>query len=232
MNKKLSFICFLKTVALFVVVLLGTKSESISGIGLGTQIGEWWDTHGANEDKKAFTVNKLNRSFLMIIENKEKAPYIKEAYFLDGECVQIRLVLKDETLSWESFWGAKGLEFMWGANFPDEKIEEIENEKTFVAFWGENGGKMCYGKGENKGVLSFENAKMRFVSDKYLRTLVKSENLKTTSSTDDSLKMTGMKVGNRVKPVFSSEGLLKGYMSDKGVFFDKNMQYEGWMNNK
>jgi len=225
-------ICLFKAAALFLVVLCGTRSESLAGIGLGTQIGEWWDAHGTNENKKAFTVNKLNRSFLMITETKEKDPYIKEAYFLDGECVQIRLILKDETLSWESFWGEKGLKLMWGTNFSDEKIEETENEKTFVAYWGENGGKMCYGRGENKGVLSFENAKMRFVSDKYLRTLVKSENSKTAAKTDDSLKMTGMKVGGRIKPVFNSDGVVKGYMSDKGVFFNQNMQYEGWMNNK
>lgn len=213
-------------------LFFGFISNSFGGLGLGTQIEDWWDTKTPDKNKKAYNVKKLNRTFLMVSKADENSPWRQEAFFLDGECVQMRLILNSENKGWESL-GDEALKLIWGVNFRDEKIEDIQREDTFVAYWGENGGLMSYGKSEkNKGVLNLENAKMRFVSDKYIRSLLKNETSNTASKKEDGLKMTGVKVGGRMKPIFSTDGGLKGYMSDRGLFFNQNMEYEGWMNNR
>lgn len=216
-------------IIVFLSVFGGAFTKAVAGGGLGSPIAEWADPK--DKTRESFKINKYNRTFIMIADTDKKSGIKTESYFLDGECVQIRLISNSDKFGWESL-GDEALKNMWGATFNEEKVEEIQKDEKFVAFWGENGGLMSFGRGQNKGVLNLENAKMRFVSDKYLRSLLKTESANSSSKTDSGLKMTGVKVGGRMKPVFSVDGGLKGYMSDKGLFFNQNMEYEGWVNNR
>ena len=215
---------------LLVVFLFGFNLKSFAQFGLGTRV-EDWGLDRKEPAKEVLKVNKYDRPFLQVKFYEDGKSWRSEAFFLNGECVQIRLILLSEGGSWEAL-KEEALKAIWELNFFDEKIEQVQKEKGFVAYWGENGGLMSFGRGKNKGVLNLENAKMRFVSDKYLRSQIKAETPETASKLDEGLKMTGMKIGGRMKPVYGVNGGFKGYMSDKGLFFNENMEYEGWVNSR
>jgi hypothetical protein len=208
----------LKQVFLFLTVFISSS--------LYAQLGQKIEAFSADYfDKPVIKENLYGRDFLKLTKTKNDTDIKSEYLFLNDELVQVKIVADNDKVSWRGL-GEEFRKMQWDINFSDEKIEEVEKSESFTAYFGENGGLLVVGKGKNKGVMFFGSAKMRFVTDRWLKTQVSQENQKSDSG---AFKLTNIKAGGRLKPVYNTDGTFKGYMSDKGLFFNQNMNYEGWI---
>jgi len=195
-------------------------------INCNAQIGRKLETFSEGDfDKQVYKVQQYGREFMKFTKVQKDGNSKNEYLFLNYELVQVKMFAADNKGSFEKL-GDEFRELVWKMNFDDEKINDVEKTDSLTAYFGENGGLLVIGKGENKGTMLVQSAKMRFVTDKWIRSQVVSQAKKEDS---DGLKLTGIQVGGRMKPVFSTDGGLKGYMSDKGLFFNQNMEYQGWI---
>jgi len=212
MNKKF-LVCLFLLASSFLMPLhaqLGQKLQSFSD---------------SDFDKQVQKVRQYDREFIKFTKTHSDAKLKYEYLFLNSELVQVKIFADDDKFSFEKL-GDDFRRLQWEVNFDDEKISDVEKTDSLTAYYGENGGLLVVGKGKSKGAMFIQSAKMRFVTDKWIRSQVASEVKKEES---DGLKLTGTKVGGRIKPIFSTDGSLKGYMSDKGLFFNQNMEYQGWI---
>lgn len=208
----------LKQVYLLLAVLISSS--------LYAQLGQKVEAFSADYfDKPIIKENLYGRNFLKLTKTKKGTDIKSEFLFLNDELVQVKIVVGNDKVSWENL-GEEFRKNQWDINFADEKIDEVENNEAFTAYFGENGGLLVMGKGKNKGVMFFGSAKMRFVTDRWLKTQISQKNQKSDSG---PIKLTNIKAGGRLKPIYNTDGSFKGYMSDKGLFFNQNMNYEGWI---
>jgi len=195
-------------------------------VNCNAQLGQKLESFSESDfDKQVHKVQQYGREFFKFTKTQKEGNSRNEYLFLNSECVQVKIFVDDDKASFEKL-GDKFRELVWKVNFDDEKISEVEKTDLLTAYFGENGGLLVIGKGKNKGTMFVESAKMRFVTDKWIRSQV---DLAAKKEHSDGLKLTGIQVGGRMKPVFSTDGSLKGYMSDKGLFFNQNMEYQGWI---